>query len=50
MAAAILLLLVNLVVRAIELELVALDLAMPAMISLRRWARKKDWPVSVKRI
>jgi hypothetical protein len=33
--------LVNAVVRIIEIELAALDLAMPLMISLRRWGRRK---------
>jgi hypothetical protein len=50
MPAAILLLVLNLLVRAIELELAVLDLAMPVMVSLKRWARTSDCPVTVKRI
>ena len=50
MVTAILLLAVNLFVRAIELELAVLDLAMPAMVSLKRWIGTRDSTVSVKRI
>src|SRR5262245_46796088 len=50
MPAAILLLVLNFLVRAIELELAVLDLAMPVMVSLKRWVRTSDCPVTVKRI
>ena len=50
MATALLLLVLNLVVRAIELELAMLDLAMPAMVSLKRWVGTRGCPIAVKRI